>query len=85
MDYQKEIERKLSQAFNPSVLEVLDESYKHAGHAGADPDKGQTHFKVRIVSTDFEGLLPVASHRKIYQVLSKELQEHVHALSLEVN
>jgi BolA family transcriptional regulator, general stress-responsive regulator len=82
MDIANEIRRKLSEALAPAELDVVDESARHAGHAGARPE-GETHFRVRIVSRDFEGLNRIARQRRVHEVLAKELRTHVHALSIE--
>ena len=74
---------KLSANFVPDHLEVIDESARHEGHAGARPG-GETHFRVRIASTRLSGLSRVAQHRAIHEVLADELQERVHALAIEV-
>ncbi len=75
------IERKLSAAFAPVRLQVVDESHKHAGHSGWRPG-GETHFRVEIVSEAFSGQSRVARQRSVYQALSEELAERVHALTL---
>jgi BolA family transcriptional regulator, general stress-responsive regulator len=75
------IRSKLSERFAPSRLEVVDESHRHAGHAGARPG-GETHFAVMIVSAAFAGQTRVARQRLVYQALSQELATRVHALSL---
>ena len=75
------IRTKLTAAFAPGALEVLDESAKHAGHSGARPG-GETHFNVRIVSKAFEGLSRVERQRRVYATLAEELKARVHALSL---
>ncbi|MDG2318948.1 MAG: BolA family transcriptional regulator [Rhodospirillaceae bacterium] len=81
--YRDRIEQKLSAALSPQTLVIEDESHLHAGHAGAHPDGGdETHFKVRIVSDVFEGENRVARQRRVYALLSDELNERVHALSL---
>jgi len=78
------IERKLREAFAPIVLEVFDESTKHAGHAGARP-RGETHFRVKIVSSSFAGLSRIASHRAVYEALQTDMVEGgIHALALDV-
>lgn len=62
-----------------------DESFKHAGHSGnpsGDPD-AETHFKVEVVSAQFEGKMPVARHRMVYTLLDQEIKDGVHALSLK--
>jgi len=75
------IERKLRAAFDPAQLEIIDESSRHAGHAGARPE-GETHFRIRIVSASFEGQSRVARQRMVYQTLSAELAGGVHALAM---
>jgi BolA family transcriptional regulator, general stress-responsive regulator len=75
------IESKLRDALQPARLAVIDESHRHAGHAGARPE-GETHFRVEIVSADFAGLNRVARQRRIYEILAEELRTHVHALAL---
>jgi BolA family transcriptional regulator, general stress-responsive regulator len=80
--YQDRIRQKLTAAFAPIHLEILDDSARHKGHAGHDP-KGETHFKIRIVSTVFAGLSRVDRHRLVYESLATELKERVHALNIE--
>ena len=79
------IRQKLTAAFTPQSLEVVDESHRHAGHAGAtrdDGSQGETHFHVRLVSAAFEGVSRVERQRRVYAALSDELKGPVHALSL---
>jgi BolA protein len=76
-----EIERKLRERFAPTLLQVVDESHRHAGHAGAQPG-GETHFDVTIISAVFAGLGRVARQRLVYAALADELVAGVHALSL---
>ncbi len=78
-----QIEHKLTQAFAPTELTVEDESGLHAGHSGARPE-GETHFRVRIVSDAFTGMNRVERQRRVYVVLSDEMQGRVHALALTV-
>jgi BolA family transcriptional regulator, general stress-responsive regulator len=80
--YAERIRAKLSAEFAPVVLDIEDESSRHAGHAGAAPG-GETHFRVRIVSAAFAGLGRVERQRRVYTVLASELAERVHALALE--
>ena len=75
------IRRKLSERLGPAELDIVDESHRHAGHAGARPG-GETHFAVTIVSPAFAGLGRVARQRLVYEVLAEELAAQVHALSL---
>jgi len=75
------IRAKLEVTFMPDVLDVEDESAKHAGHSGARPG-GETHFNVRIVSKAFEGVSRVERQRRVYAALAEELKSRIHALSL---
>lgn len=74
---------QLRVALNPTDLEVLDESWQHAGHAGANGTGFGTHFRVRIASPLFEGKSRVARHRLVYDALQKFIDEGVHALAIE--
>jgi len=79
------IRKKLTAAFAPQSLEVVDESHRHAGHAGAtrdDGSQGETHFHVRLVSAAFEGVSRVERQRRVYAALADELKGPVHALSV---
>ena len=75
------ITKKLSEAFAPQSLKVLDESHQHEGHAGHRPG-GQTHYRVYIVSAAFKGKTRLERHRMINQLLSAELAGSVHALAI---
>lgn len=75
------IRDKLRQALDPSHLEVVDDSGRHAGHAGARPG-GESHFNVVVVSDRFAGLGRVARQRLVYDLLRDELAGPVHALSV---
>lgn len=75
------IERKLTEALKAGAVEVVDESHLHKGHAGARPE-GESHFRVRVISPEFEGLSRVARQRRVFEILSEELAGPVHALSL---
>ena len=70
----------LTAALSPLSLEVVDDSHKHAGHAGARA--GQGHFSVDIVSAAFAGRLPLARHRLVYAALGEMMQADIHALSI---
>jgi BolA protein len=75
------IREKLTARFAPSRLDIVDESHRHAGHAGARPE-GETHFAVTIVSAVFAGQSRMARQRLVYQTLAEELAGRVHALAL---
>ena len=73
--------RKLTETLAPTRLAIIDESHRHAGHAGARPE-GETHFRIEIVSEKFAGLSRIERQRLVHQVLAAELAGRVHALSL---
>lgn len=73
------LSEKLRKAFAPLELEVVDDSEKHRGHAGAG---GGGHFSVRIVSSLFDGRPLVVRHRMVYEALEAEMKGPVHALAL---
>ena len=80
------IKEKLTKAFNPSHLEVIDESHKHAGHAGArahasEHGSGESHFHVVIKADAFGDMSRLARHRAVMEVIVEEMKT-VHALSL---
>ncbi|TFJ94920.1 ankyrin [Platysternon megacephalum] len=76
--------KKLRDAFAPEFLDVIDESHRHEGHAGARPG-GQTHYRVKIVASAFAGKSRVAIHRMINDTLAEELANQVHALAIEAS
>jgi stress-induced morphogen len=78
----EQIEKKLQQCLKPSFLQVIDESERHEGHPGK-PLRQETHFRVLVISSSFEGLSLRDRHRKVYQLLKQELEDVVHALQLE--
>jgi BolA protein len=75
------ITEKLTKAFAPERLEVIDDSQRHAGHAGAQPG-GETHYSVHIVSQAFRGKSRIDRHRMVNATLAGELQGGVHALAI---
>ncbi|MDJ0919704.1 MAG: BolA family protein [Henriciella sp.] len=74
----------LTNTFQPSRLEVTDDSARHAGHAGASAE-GETHYNVTIVSQQFDGLSRVAMQRQIMQALTAEFESGLHALSIKAS
>jgi len=77
------IRAALEAAFAPTVLEVRDDSHRHAGHAGARDGRG--HFHVMIASAAFEGMLPLARHRAVYAALGELMDTDIHALSIQAS
>jgi len=81
MSMSETIQRKLSAAFAPTRLDVVDDSARHEGHAG-HRHGGETHFSVRIVSPGFAGLSRVERQRRVYRALAEEMKTQIHALAL---
>jgi BolA family transcriptional regulator, general stress-responsive regulator len=78
------LQARLQQVLQPSVLEVLDESAAHMGHAGSNGTGRGTHFRVRIAAPAFTGRSRVASHRLVYDALQDFLDAGLHALAIEI-
>lgn len=80
----EKIEARLREAFDPRVLQVIDDSESHRGHGGYQ-EGGESHFNVVIESDRFQGLSRVARHRAVHDALGKDLVAEIHALSLKIN
>ena len=78
MSVEKKIEHTIIDNFEFSHLEVINESHMHSG------PNTETHFKVVLVSEEFEDIKLVQRHRKINELLKYELENGVHALSLHL-
>ncbi len=74
------IRTRLTEAFSPTTLDIIDESHKHKGHAGARDGRG--HFRVTIVSSRFAGRTPIERHRMVFQALEDLLKTEIHALNI---
>ena len=77
------ITERLREAFQPTSLQVVNESHLHAGHTG-DDGSGESHFRVVIESPAFTGQSRVARQRAVNTVLADLLRDHIHALTLTV-
>ncbi len=66
---------------NPVALEIIDESHKHAGHAGARDGGG--HYLLQIVTSEFSGKTTMARHRMIYSALGEMMKHEIHALNIQ--
>lgn len=76
------IEKKISAALDVQQIEVIDESHQHEGHSGWK-EGGETHFRVLVVSSAFEGKNQVQRQRLVYEVLKEEMKNAIHALALK--
>ncbi|MEO6171558.1 MAG: BolA family protein [Arenimonas sp.] len=77
----EKIRLAIESSLNPTKLELVDQSHRHAGHAGARDGRG--HFDVRIVSEAFKGKLPLARHRMVFTAVGELMQTDIHALSIK--
>ncbi|MEC7764279.1 MAG: BolA family protein [Pseudomonadota bacterium] len=84
MAREDEIRKALEAAFQPRVLEVINESHRHAGHAG-DDGTGESHFRVRIEDAAFADQSRLARHRAVHAALGPDLLGAIHALALEIS
>ncbi len=76
------IRTKLAQGLQPSRLDIVNESALHAGHAG-DDGSGESHFRVLIVSSFFEGISRVERQRMVHAMLKEEIAHRLHAISIK--
>lgn len=75
------IDERLHAALNIETLDIVDESHLHAGHAGARAGGG--HYRVRVVSPDFQGVSRLQRHRLIYDAIGEAMRaDTIHALSI---
>jgi BolA protein len=84
MTRDEEIRAKLEAAFSPKSLEVINESGRHAHHAGHD-GSGESHYRVKITAEAFGPMSRVERHRAVHAALGKELTQAIHALALEIS
>jgi BolA protein len=75
-----QVEQRLREQLVPTRLEVIDDSARHAGHAGA---REGSHFEVRLESPRFAGLSRLARHRLVYDALGPLMQRGIHALAID--
>jgi len=79
----REIRKRIEASLEPVALEIVDESHKHAGHAGAKDGRG--HFLVRVTTAKFAGLRPLQRHRLVYAAVGDLMETDIHALSIEAS
>tara|TARA_B100000700_G_scaffold101853_1_gene114813 strand:- start:283 stop:591 length:309 start_codon:yes stop_codon:yes gene_type:complete len=82
-EIRENILKKIKNELKPSFIEVIDESHLHANH-NPDAKNGGTHFKIKVISSFFEGKSKIEKHRVIHQILDYELKNGLHALTLEL-
>ena len=79
-----DMERALRENLQPTTVQVLDESWQHEGHPGANGTGFGTHFRVRIASPLFTGLTRVRQHRLVYDALQDFIDRGAHAIAIEI-
>lgn len=82
MNRQERIKTILTEQLSPIHLEVIDDSHKHVGHAGATPG-GETHYSVIVECAAFAGVGKVKRHQMIYALLGEEFNTGLHALAID--
>lgn len=76
----EKIRWQLAETLPATAVELIDDSHRHAGHAGARDGRG--HFRLRIVSDAFAGLRPLQRHQLVYRSLGELMRTDIHALSI---
>lgn len=76
------IRERLEKEFAPTVLEIIDDSHMHAGHASAG---GAGHFTVKITAEAFAGKMPLQRHKMVFAAVDDMMQTEIHALSIEAS
>lgn len=81
MSTEQRLRDKLTTAFQPERLDIVNESEMHAGHRGS-PETGESHFRIAIVSAAFAGKSRLERHRMVNAALAGEIGAPIHALAL---
>ena len=74
------IRAALEQALAPSRLDIIDDSARHAGHAGA---REGGHFKVSLTSEAFRGKTAIQRHRLVFAAVDALMKTDIHALNID--
>ena len=82
MKIENEIEDRLTRAFSPELLEVVNESHRHSGHMG-DDGSGESHFAIRIRAASLAAMPRLARHRAVHAALG-DLNQRAHAIALDI-
>ncbi|MEI6097791.1 MAG: BolA family protein [Alphaproteobacteria bacterium] len=82
MNIEYDIQDRLTRAFCPTELTVINESHRHAGHSG-DDGSGESHFAIRIRATMLAGLPRLARHRAVQAALG-DVNQRAHAIALDI-
>lgn len=79
----EQLKSKLTQALEAAHVEIVDDSWRHAGHLEAKPGLEATHLTITVVSSRFEGVSLMDRHRLVHEVLKEARENHLHALQLK--
>jgi len=82
MTVKDEMVQRLTAAFAPQQIEILNESHKHAGHSG-DDGSGESHFRIVLRSDTLAAMTRLARHRAVHAALG-DLNTRVHAIALDL-
>lgn len=85
MNTKEKIQQLLSVAFEPTHLEIIDDSYKHRNHKGVKEAGGGGHFQVLIIAKNFEGQTRIGRHRMVNKVLAELIPSEIHALGIQAH
>ena len=83
MGLDAEMKAALERELAPEQLEIINESARHAGHAG-DDGSGESHWRVRISAASLDGKSRIARHRAVHEALGPDIIGRLHALAIEM-
>jgi BolA protein len=78
-----QLKNKLTQALAADHVDIVDDSWQHAGHQQAPVGLEATHLSITVVSPRFEGVGLMDQHRMVHEVLKEARESHLHALQLK--
>ena len=81
----KRISVKLKKIFNPTFIEIIDNSLAHSGHGGFDKNAKETHLYIKMKSLNFKKMNKREMHQSVYSELKSEFSKGLHALELELD
>ncbi|MGI9402245.1 MAG: BolA family protein [Rhizobiaceae bacterium] len=85
MGFSAKLREKIEAELNPQKLEIINESHLHAGHQESFDGTGETHLRIRVVSSNFENMTRIERHRAINDLASDEIEAGLHALAIEAH
>ncbi|MEM1065273.1 MAG: BolA family protein [Pseudomonadota bacterium] len=79
-----EMREKLTTAFAPNALDIIDESEQHRGHAGFQ-EGGESHWRITISAPAFADMTRLERHRAVHDALGPDIVGRIHALALKIS